>query len=334
MRARSSNSMSAEAHINSKSDSVVEQAAQWHASLQSGDMTDVELQAFHEWHDADSVHATTYAKMSSLWSRFDSADSIAGKSTLHKLLKTRKSKLNIKKTNALVGLCLVSIVAWVGMQTTYPKYYLADYRSAVGQQRNIQLADNSEVLLDTNSAINIHYSQGVRKIELVQGSLFIKVSKDPTRPLIIATSSGTAQALGTQFFVEQHAGSMVVGVTESKVQVCAGNDKRVCTILYAGEKAEIKEHHLSRPQEMDVLAAVAWTKGDLIADNLALSDVLYELSRYKSGWISYDAEEMKKIRVSGVFKLSEVDQSLHQLAETLPIRLDAYTSYWTAVHSK
>jgi len=320
---------------NSNADSVVQQAAQWYAYLQSDDITDAQLQAFQSWHDSNPVHSATYAKMNSLWTSFQTADSSAGKSTLQKLLKIRKSKSkHIKKANLLIGLCVLSMTAWIGMQTTYPNYFLADYRSEVGQQLNIHLADNSNVVLDTNSAINVHYSSGERRIELVQGSLFVKVSKDPNRPLIIETPSGTAQALGTQFFVEQHPGSMAIGVIESKVLVCTAKDNRKCVTLHAGERAEIKESHLSAPQAMDVVAAIAWTKGNLIADDLPLSDVLNALNRYKFGNISFDAAEMKKIRVSGVFKLTDTDQSLRQLADTLPITLGQYTSYWTTVRPK
>lgn len=312
----------------------VQQAAQWLTHLQSGSVSAEDQQAFESWKSASPEHARIYEKLASLWSGMDAVDAKAGKVALNTMLATRKRKSALRKANGLLGLALLVGSAWLGMQAEYTQYYLADHRSKTGEQLQVKLSDNSAVILDTQSAMNVDFNPKVRNIALVKGALFIDVAKAVNRPLIVNTEFGSAQAMGTQFVVEKNADAMTVTVKESHVKVCAKDIQTLCLTLAPGEAVDVGRKYISPIRKIDPVAAFAWTRGNLIADNLPLATVLDRLGRYKTGHLSYDAQALEGIRISGVFKLTEVDQTLQHLSETAAIRVETNMPYWTTVQPK
>lgn len=310
------------------------QATNWHAHFQSGEAVKADYEAFERWKNAHPDHASVYQKLSSLWSGVEAVDTQAGKATIQAMMPGKRKNPGRKTTSGLLGLAVVLFGTWLGMRSEYTQYYLADHRSKTGEQSHITLADHSAVLLDTHSAINVNFNPQARHIALIKGALFIDVAKDASRPLIVETDIGSAQALGTQFSVEKGFGKMTVSVKESHVKVCAKTKAAECVTLAPGEEVDVERDHLSPVRQIDPIAAFAWTKGDLIADNLPLDTVLERLNRYKTGKLSYDADALHGVRVSGVLKLTEVDQTLQHISQTVPIQIDSFTAYWTTVRTK
>jgi len=313
---------------------VLQQAAEWHAHFQSGEAVKTDYDDFEIWKSAHPEHTNVYQKLTLLWSGVESVDTEAGRATLQAVLPSKRKNSVRKTTAGLLGLAFVLCATWLGMRSEYTQYYLADHRSKTGEQSKIRLSDNSEVLLDTQSAINVGFNPKTRQIRLVKGTMFVDVAKDANRPLIVETEFGTAQALGTQFSVDKKADAMVVAVKESHVKVCATEKATLCVTLAPGEEITVGRDHVSKVRNIDPIVAFAWTKGNLIADDLPLHIVLERLNQYKIGKLSYSADELRNIRVSGVLQLTEVDQTLKHISQTVPIQINTYTEYWTTVRPK
>jgi transmembrane sensor len=75
--------------------------------------------------------------------------------------------------------------------------WVADYRTAIGEQREIILADGTRLWLNTASAINVYFNARERRIQLVTGEIFIATAKDTRRPFQVDTAQGQLRALGT-----------------------------------------------------------------------------------------------------------------------------------------
>jgi transmembrane sensor len=311
---------------------VLQQAAEWFAHLHSGEVAATDYDAFDRWKAVHPERAVIYDRLAALWSGVAAVDTQAGKATLAVMLAPPKRKDRLQKTGAgVLVMMLCALTLWLGLQAEYPGYYLADHRSHTGEQRKLQLADQSEVTLDTHSAINVSFNTQQRTIELVKGALFIDVAKDTTRPLIIETPFGSAQALGTQFAVEKDAHAMRVSVRESHVKVCAKERRHTCVTLAPGESVQVWADHISPVIKINPWQEFAWVNGYLLADDVPLNAVLERLSHYQAGKLVYDAEALSAVRVSGVFKLTEVEQALAHISATVPIRVETYTTYLTIV---
>lgn len=302
---------------------VIARAAEWYAELHSGDSGAKARAEFERWRKQDVSHAEAYARMEKLWARFDTVSSKPAALALNKALKSGAGKRKKVVMQALM-LCMAISCVWFASQSVLGKYMLADYRTAIGEQRVIELADQSRITLNTQSAIDIDFSGKERRITLQRGEILIEVAKDKTRPFIVETEHGSARALGTQYMVRREAQGTRVTVLESSVRACAAKVQD-CVDLAPGEQSVITSDAVQAVTTANVQAASAWSKHMLVVEDQPLSQVLTELSRYRYGRIIFNENEMAGLRVSGVYALDDTDRTLAVLLATTPIRIKQYT---------
>lgn len=308
---------------------IIACAAEWHAHLHSGEAVNEDYTNFECWRTQDIRHAEIYARMEKLWARFDDVDAKPATIALNKALKSGAAKRKKVAAQAL-AFCLGIFGVWTALQTTPAKYMLADYRTAVGEQRVIELDDHSRITLNTHSAIDVDYSGKQRRITLQQGEILVEVAKDSTRPFIVETEHGTARALGTQYLVKREAEGTRVTVIESTVEACAAKVP-ACVTLKPGEQTVVTPDAVQAPSMVNAEVSASWSKHTLVVDNQLLAQVLQELGRYRYGRIFFNADEIADLRVSGVYALDDTDRTLSVLVATTPIRVKQYTPLFVTV---
>jgi len=330
---------------------ALQQAADWHVILHSGEATEEELRQFAAWHD-DPGNASAYRELDAVWNRFDAATPAPARQALHHALedskKTRASRAR-KAGVALSGLLVLLATATATLQSQRPStsgialaryfspgYLFSDYRTHLGQQRTVVLGDKTRVVLNSFSAIDVEYSAGQRRIRLLQGEIHLEVAPDPQRPLTVTSRHGSATALGTRYSLYDRGEDTAVTVTESRVEVCpsavAGHD--LCQRLDAGQTTTVGRNGVAPPRLADAGFEHDWAASQLIVDNQPLLKVLDELSRYRLGMLRIDREGLADYRVSGVFPLDDPERALAVLERSLPIEVSRYTPLLTVIVEK
>ncbi|MCB5189005.1 FecR family protein [Methylobacillus caricis] len=308
--------------------SIIEQAANWHAHIHSGDANEAEHKEFEQWRQADASHAAAYARMEKLWSGFDEVQDGPGKTVLEAVLRPARRK-RMKTAIRILSLLVVILAAGLASQTQPARVMRADYNTGIGEQRVIRLADSSRVTLDTHSAVNVDFSHGQRRIELLQGKILVEVAKDKQRPFIVETAEGAARALGTQYAVRRQKKVTQVTVIESSVEACGLQSE--CVTLQPGESARLQRGLALTKAQVDIQAETAWTRFKLVADDMPLPLLLKELQRYHRGHLYFNDEAIGNVHVSGVFALDDTAHTLKVLADTTPVVMMQYTPWLTVV---
>ncbi|RZS29894.1 FecR family protein [Corticibacter populi] len=204
---------------------------------------------------------------------------------------------------------------------------LADYRSATGEIRDVQLSDGSTVRLDSASAIAVHYGQDQRRIELLKGrALFlaapIGAAAAGGRPFVVATDDGRTQALGTQFIVERLGRQTVVTGVEHHIAVGThGMPLADAVILAPGQSVRYDENGLGPVESIPLAQAQSWEKGMLLFDDAPLQEVLAQLERYQGGRIVLRAEAMAQRHVSASVPAQDIRAGLDAIAAELGLRV-------------
>ncbi|WP_024929207.1 FecR family protein [Methylophilus sp. OH31] len=314
-------------HTTSSPD-IILQAAEWHTHLHADHVSEADRIAFAQWLASDARHATAFTQMEKLWSRFDAAQETSSKRALNAVLKPSKHKRNKVFTT---GLCLLAVmlVGSMVVNSLPARVMLADYHTGIGEQRTIELADHSQMTLDTHSAVNIHFNAGQRRVELLQGKILLQVAKDAQRPFVVETAEGTARALGTQYTVGRQHHVTQVMVIESSVEACTV--QRSCVTLSPGEATLLQNDLPASKTNADIQNETAWISSRLVADDLPLSLLLSELQRYHQGHLYYDAAALAHVHVSGVFALNDTARTLKVLADTTPVTMTHYTPWLTSI---
>lgn len=326
----------------------LQQAAEWHVLIHSGEADDEDLRNFDAW-KARPDHAKAYEELDAVWNQFDAAVSPPARQALqHALEDGEQPKTSrVKKAGAaLCGVLALLVCATAILQSQRPPstgvwlaqylspgYLLADHNTDVGEQQTIVLSDGTRIVLNTFSAIDVEYSRGQRQIHVLQGEIYLDVASDPNRPFTVVSEHGSATALGTRYSVYDRGDETDVIVTESRVRVCASShtDSAQCEGLRAGQATSVSPNGVAAPRPANLGFKHDWTTNQLIVDNQPVLKVLDELSRYRWGMIHIDREALAGYRVSGVFPLDDPDRALAVLERSLPIEVSHYTSLLTVI---
>ncbi|WP_233233238.1 FecR domain-containing protein [Bordetella sp. LUAb4] len=328
------------------SEATADAAAEWLTIMMSGAATDSERQCWQQWRAADAEHELAWRHIETVTRRLSSLPPRAAYQALSPY-GTRTAAASGKAPAAAAGRRkAMRLLLWSGAigtsallasRTQTWQHAVADYRTGVGQQRAVALSDGTRILLNTNSAIDVKFDGQRRLVRLVAGEAMIitghaLVDGQPdSRPFILQTGEGLVRALGTRFMVRQDDGYSTVAVVESAVEITPVDASAQSRILRAGERATFTR------RAIDGAVAVAdrdlaWTRGQIVAENLRLTDFLAELGRYRPGLLRCDPAAAN-LRVSGVFPLENTDRILDMLAKVLPVRIHQRTRYWVTVEA-
>ncbi|MFJ4394709.1 FecR domain-containing protein [Pseudomonas sp. NPDC089396] len=307
---------------------ILGEAADWLVQLQSGSATEDDHRAVQAWCQRSAEHAQAWQRAEAILGDFRRLPTPVAGETLRRL--SRQGGVSRRQAMQRLGLLLLGApAAWLAWRETPWQQWRADARTAVGEQRPLTLADGTRVLLNTDSAIDIHFNAQERRIDLLAGEILVTSAAD-TRPLRVRTLHGQAQALGTRFSVRLDGPLTRVAVLEGAVQArpLHGSGQ----LLLAGQRSAFDATRVQPASTLDA-DDLAWEHGMLLARDMRLADLLQELGRYRPGLLRCHPA-VAELKVSGAFPLTDSDASLRLLGETLPVAIHGLTRYWVTVEPR
>ncbi|KOY04009.1 FecR domain-containing protein [Pseudomonas nunensis] len=304
---------------------VLDAAIAWQLSLDSG--SPIEREEFAKWHAAHEEHARAWRQLGMLDQRF----SVASGPARTALLQSRES---IRRRVRKLGSGLASVVAVIGLALFAGDrylpidYWLADQRTATGEQRTLRLADGTVINLNTHSAVDVRFDEKQRRIILQEGEILVETGHGDARPFIVETREGSMRALGTRFLVKREDEGTRLSVLKSAVAAHPESSLEE-QILREGQQVLMRSNGLGPIVALN-LGADAWTRGMLVVDNARLEDLVHELGRYRRGHLGV-APEIADLRITGSFPLHDTDKALSALLPTLPVQIEQHTPWWVTV---
>lgn len=302
---------------------ILEQAVDWLLKLQSEQSTPTLLAALERWQASHPQHAEAWSRLTQIQHTFAQ---VQHKELTRQVLTridhaARRSAL--KKLGTL-GILLPS--AWLGYRALPLAHWRAEYQTAVGEQKHLQLGDGTRLVLNTDSAVDIQY-HAQRQILLHHGEVWLETGHQDKRVLIVTTLHGTLIPLGTRFNVKLSAERTTLAVTEGAVRIQLANGQS--TVVPAGQQRAFNREAFTQAHVADQNALV-WQQGMLLAQDMPLETLLKELARYRHGVIRCHPD-LKQMTVSGAFPLKDSDAALDLLQKTLPVRVMTPSRYWVLV---
>nr|WP_186353252.1 FecR family protein [Pseudomonas gessardii] len=305
-------------------------AIAWQLSLDSGDGGAVEHEAFNQWLASSEEHARAWRQLGMLDQRFSVANGPARAALL-------QSREGIRRRVRKLGSGLASVVLVCGLalfagQRYVPiHYWLADQRTATGEQRTLKLADGTLVNLNTHSAIDVRFDEKRRVIVLQEGEILVETGHNDARPFVVETREGSLRALGTRFIVKREADGTRLSVLQSAVAAQPGALQQE-QVFKEGQQVLMRRDGLG-PLLTVTPGTDAWTRGMLVVDNARLGDVVGELGRYRTGYLGVDPQ-VADLRITGSFPLQDTNLALNALLPTLPVQIRQRTPWWVTVKAK
>ncbi len=321
-------------------EAIIDEAAEWVVRLGDAEVDDRERQAFVTWLKCSPVHVREYLRAEQSWADLGGIDAerridvnallaqaganvvaldVASPPRLP-MPSGRSARARARSNMAIAA--AAALLAVVGLSWVV-LWQDTGYTTAVGEQRKIQLDDGSSVLLNTDTRLDVHYTDTVRQVRLLAGEALFSVQKDPARPFRVLSDRAVVQAVGTAFLVRRKPDQTVVTVLEGEVAVApvaraaefsAQQLPDDVLRLRAGAQVDVARADVRTREVENPVAVAAWRRGQLIFDGVTLAEAVAEFNRYNRVQLVLEDPVLSAERVSGVFE-SDRPQALVSFLE-------------------
>lgn len=207
------------------------------------------------------------------------------------------------------------------------------------ENRNITLADGTEINLNENSKIIVppDYLKGPREITL-SGEAYFDVEHNSDQPFIIHANESDVEVLGTSFNVKSlsEQTNIQVAVVEGRVAFKNVNttpeNEALSVTLSKGQYGymDIQKRTIS-VDDLPVENYIAWKSGQFVFEDLTLQQVCTQLNRLYEIECSYANEEIQNLLLTASFSNESMDKTLEVIALSLDIEYEnnEESVYWS-----
>ncbi|MBO9716237.1 MAG: FecR domain-containing protein [Pseudoxanthomonas sp.] len=225
-------------------------------------------------------------------------------------------------------LAITAGLGWGGWQLG--GRHQASYASALGQVREVALADGSRATLSSDSQLDVRLDRGARHVELIRGEAFFEVAHDPGRPFVVEAAGQRAVAVGTHYAVRRDADSVRVLVTEGRVRLEGAPDRdghaAPVALLPAGSLATagrngvlVRSLPLAEAQRY-----LGWRDGFLAFDDIPLAQAAGEFNRFNARRLELADPAVAQLRIGGNFRWSNLEGFVGLLEQGFPVRAERH----------
>ncbi|MBJ2268143.1 DUF4880 domain-containing protein [Pseudomonas sp. MF6772] len=261
------------------------EARDWLVLLTSGQATVADAKALRQWCAQSPEHAQAFEQAKRLWQQLAPA------------LTEAQAPRHFGR-RAFLGGALAASAALVMVHISVPGGFAglsADYHTAVGEQRRVDLREGISLELNTQTRI----SRREQGIELLEGEVEVQVAQ----PLTVQAGAGWLSASQARFNVRKTDHSVCVTCIEGWLAVeVQGRSVR----LDSGRQLTYDAAGLGPVVTVDTEAVIAWREQVLVFNNATLDTVIDEINRYRPGMLVLLNRELGKRRVQARFSLEQL----------------------------
>src|ERR1700734_3504003 len=186
---------------------IEEEAAAWIWRMESGSPTTADPEGFDAWLRQDPRHRRAVDELSKVWESLDTlaeapraqalpplseAVPYASTSSAQPMLGRHPMPARRPLRFAAAAALVAAVAGAMWLNKGHETQVLA---TAVGQHRNVVLADGSIVSLNTNTIVKTNFGRHSREIYLRKGEAHFGVASDRSRPFLVHAGDAVVQAI-------------------------------------------------------------------------------------------------------------------------------------------
>ncbi|MDB6084746.1 MAG: hypothetical protein JWN43_2627 [Gammaproteobacteria bacterium] len=306
----------------------------WAWRMDSETATAADRQAFESWLRRDPRHRRASEELCRVWAALNG---LADAKRSEKLATFAAAGSPARNRGAWWAAAAASLVLGIAVPALLQRgSELQTLSTAVGQRRNVTLADGSVVVLNTNTIIETNLQRRSREIYLRKGEAHFQVAHDRTRPFLVHAGDAVVRAVGTEFEVrllsDQHVD---IVVNEGRVEVQAKTEEGP-QIMGRSVRASVALRALRAGEQLSTATAdfavravssqqlsndMAWLDGAIIFDAKPLVEAVAEIERYTDYRIVVADSHIATLLVGGRFRTDNVQGFFDALQSALPVSI-------------
>lgn len=311
------------------------EASRWLARVDAG-LCAGDQEKLGRWLREDPLHEEMLLEMAAFWDRLSVLSELSDVFPLqlyHSRKRVARRRL-ILAAGLAAALPLGTLLFNQRRRAGSRGLFAGRYETSVGERDPIRLSDGSQIILNTNTLLDVAYSPDERRVVLRHGEALFSVAHDPGKPFRVYAGARVIEAIGTAFSVQRREDeSLEVLVTEGRVNVRSGAGaspappvpNSVELSLRAGEYLHTQSGERSPAKAVmeraEMEQRLSWRSGLLVFRGDRLEQVLAEASRYTTIRLEADAAILSR-RVAAVVPTGDIESLLSQLELNLNVRAE------------
>jgi transmembrane sensor len=287
--------------------------------------------SFQRWLGEDTRHVIAYREAALLWTHLEAPAARLADQTR---LAARRQRNMVGRglfrwwaTLPLTTAAAATAFVWIAYPSIFENIG-ADIVTARGEATIRELPDGSRLTIGADSALDLDFKDGRRRVVIRRGEAFFDVKPGPA-PFFVNGGDSEVRVLGTAFNVDRTTDGVDVAVKRGSVAVADPTHRSVT--LTADQHVAIADGQLGKVGSGDLDNRLAWISGRLVFDRAPLHRVVATLQRQTRSRIVVRGG-YADLEISGTFPTANVDDSLAAIAAMIDGRIAHLTPWVTVIY--
>lgn len=333
-------------------------AALWMECLHRDSVSESDRAAFNRWCEVSEAHSRAYADLSRDYENLRKNSEIPAILSLRHETSLRLTREVSRSAGiaryAWAATVLVAVGAGVfAYHSSAPTRFLAwakslprashHFQTGTGELLEAVLKDGSHVTLDTQSELEVAFTDAERLVRLDRGQVYFEVAKDKSHPFVVEVNGRRLVAVGTAFDVRVVADQVHVTMTEGTVRVeppepargtldrrahdvrstSASEAQSPDVLISAGDQLVIGPGGIGELRTVKTDKVTGWRQGLLMFDGTPLQEAVAEVNRYSDKKISLEDPSLGNIPISGSFAAGKPEVFVEAITTYFPIVVES-----------
>lgn len=258
--------------------SIDDIASAWALRCDAGTLDVAEQTELDSWLDADRRHRGAFVRAQAVLNWLDAAPNT--QASPEAAVPVEEPAPRRRNWMRIAGLGTVTAMpASLALFLLVPS--AADYATEIGEQRQVTLDDGSIAALNTDSQLDVAYSDARRDLRLRGGEAWFKVAHNRARPFEVRVGKVHVRATGTAFSVRRIGRGVRVVVSEGRVLAWVEGSPQPPIVISRGDEAVLRPDLAMQhaPVTVDVDQALAWRRGEISLDGQSGVEAAAEFNR-------------------------------------------------------
>ncbi|WP_126282942.1 FecR family protein [Burkholderia stagnalis] len=293
----------------------LDEASAWLLRLRSGEAAPDDADAFARW-CADRPQAAHLLRDTWGSLRTAAAELAQEERTAAAWANVAKRERTMRTgRRAFVGFAVAAGASWLTLRppmALWPSLadLAADYRTGTGEQRQVALAANVTVELNTQTRVDVLPARvAARGVEVVAGEAEIDATPPSAvaaalPPVVVVAGGGRMQATVARFNVRRTGAQVCVTCLSGTVALAHPRGART---LRADDQVTYDDRGVRPVSRVDPGAVSAWRRGMLVFNGVPLADVVDEINRYRRGKVVLRRAALGANRIQAQFPIARLD---------------------------
>jgi transmembrane sensor len=310
------------------------EASQWLLRLQSGELSDEQLNAWLQWIDENPDNFAEFERLQRDWKDLDALKgesfdetplplpTRAGTPHRGQVEHAKSDHFAISSgwtTRLVFGLAASAAAIILGLSATtlWPwREYIShgsELVSATVTNRAATLPDGSRMMLGVRSRVNMDFNGATRELTLSKGEAYFKVKHDKLHPFVVQAGGVSVTAVGTAFDVRRDQDRVTITVEEGTVEVSSHGIGQKSTTWRAEAGYQLTystQDRIASIASVNPADALAWRNGELAYIREPLASVVEDIDRYAAHRVIIEDPAIARLNFTGTVFASSLDDWL------------------------